>query len=493
MVTQGGETREMNSGVSWLHPATSARPEGIHWSGFAETEEANGRQWAWSLAGRCAVGTRAAGSLYYTIVVPAEGTSVQVQAGSKLVRTHRSSRPWQEFSGKLGLGPGDEAVFHSDRWNGNGAEVSALDTRQLALLFKHLRLVPERAEALPVKSRKICPYPFSKMEVYSPNFAPCCTWWLEEELAFEGNEGDPWNSGSAQALRASVLDGTYRFCKLDVCQAPLLESHELERSSEFDLPIAPENLAALREGKTEMPAGPSSVVVLADPRCNLACPSCRKELITGLMPQEEQQVAETKRLLDAYAPSLRSLVLASNGEVFFSPFLRERLREATRDRYPRLEQVEIISNGLLFDEKSWVQLQPGTSMIRKVRISIDAGNEPTYRAVRGGDWARLLRNLAWLAGLRREGRISSLRLNFVVRKENYSSLGDFFRMAEELGVDEIFVSRALPWTEAAFDFEHQDVISAGHPEHHELKQLWRGLTREPWPFRVLGNVTEALR
>jgi hypothetical protein len=475
---------------SWLAPREL--PAGFSWRGFSGVESGAGQTWAWSIAGESTLTFPACsgGTVRYTFVAPVAGTDVELFVGARRVRSIRTARPWQEISGKVdgAFGPEQPLRLTVSRWNGFPEPFAAGDGRALALNFKVLQFSAGAPAALPVKTNKVCPYPFSKMETYSPNFAPCCTWWLENDLQFEGNDGDPWNSGAAQALRRSVLNGTYEFCKLDVCKAPLLEREELERSAEFELPIAPENLAALRMGLTELPAGPGAAVVLADPRCNLACPSCRKELITQLTPQESEQLRETDRQLEQHRESLRVLVLASNGEVFYSPFLRLKLKEATRERYPNLDYVEIISNGILFDEKSLAQLQPGSDLIRKARISIDAGDADTYRVVRGGDWDRLQKNLKWLGGLRRTGRLNNFRLNFVTRKENFGSLPDFFTLAGELGVDEVFVSRALPWTGAGFAFDAQDIFRADHPSHGAFTELWGGLRERKWPFQILGNV-----
>lgn len=491
MLPQALKHRKLNSGWSWLEPGVAEREPSLAWSGFSHVEEESGRRWVWSLGSESSVSC-GGGAVYYTLVAPIIATFVAVSVGGHSLRTHHSSRAWQEFSGKAEVPPGAELVFQLSYQNESGDGFRPGDDRPLGLLFKHLRFVPASDEPAPVKSRKVCPYPFSKMEVYSPNFAPCCTWWLEEDLSFEGSDGEAWNSGAAQALRASVLDGSYRFCKLDVCEGPLLEMNELERSADFDLPIAPENLLALRAGKTEMPVGPASVVVLADPRCNLACPSCRKQQITELTAQESAQLKETERLLLAYGGSIRNIVLASNGEVFYSPFLRGQLKEATRIRFPMLSHIEIISNGILFDEKTYSQLLPGSESIRRVGLSMDAGNELVYRAVRGGDWSRLMKNLEWLSGMRASGRLDNLRLNFVLRKENLSSLREFFTLAAASGVDEVFISQVLPWSEASIDFHDQNIFRADHPLNGQARHLWRELTGKKLPFRVLGNVERAL-
>ncbi len=494
MGSTGGQTLE-NSAVNWLDLQHHSPHGELKWYGFSELETDADRTWSWSLSSACRLHLPAqAGSLYYTFIAPIINTGINLKLDGASVRFHQSNRPWQEFSGKLELpSPASTIEFCPDRFNGSPDRFAPADGRPLALQFKFLKFVPGRQSSPEIKTRKICPYPFSKMEVYSPKFAPCCTWWLKPELAFEGNEGDPWNSNAAKALRSSVLDGSYRFCKLDICQAPLMEMDELERAADLDLPIAAENLAALRKGETEMPAGPAAVVVLADPRCNLACPSCRKGMIQSLTESEKEQVDESARLLDQYADSIQSLVLASNGEVFFSPYLRGLLKNATSDRYPNLKSVEILSNGILFDEKSYESLRPGSLNIRKAHISIDAGNAETYAKIRGGDWQRLQRNLEWIKSLRKNGSIENFRLNFVIRKQNYKSLSDFFQLAESLKVDEVFLSQVLPWTEAALDYENENIFEKKHPEYPDLKELLSELESTAWPFLILGNANEALK
>ena len=172
--------------------------------------------------------------------------------------------------------------------------------------------------------------------------------------------------------------------------------------------------------------------------------------------------------------------MATNGEVFYSPYLRKKLSEATRENYPSLEGIEIVSNGLLCNERSWQELRPGTDNIRWVRISVDAGDSTDYGKVRGGNWNQLQANLQWLKALRHQKRIERFSLNFVVQKDNLNSLKSFFQMASELEADEIFLSPLLDWP-------HMKTSQMEISEFDRSREILQELLQKNWPFQVAGN------
>src|SRR5262249_28621025 len=157
----------------------------------------------------------------------------------------------------------------------------------------------------------------------------------------------------------------------------------------------------------------------ADPRCNLACPSCRSTKITKLDPYFERQVAHAERLLELYRKDVRSLKMAGNGEVFYSPFLRKLLKDISTETYPSLNRIHILTNGTYMTPDTFEKLRPGTDLIQSIAVSIDAGTAEVYRAVRGGDWDALVRNLEWVAGERQTGRFPEFGLSFTVRAANF--------------------------------------------------------------------------
>jgi MoaA/NifB/PqqE/SkfB family radical SAM enzyme len=301
---------------------------------------------------------------------------------------------------------------------------------------------------------------------------------------------DPWNGPAAQALRQSVLDGSYRYCHLDRCGTLLVPMEELRNhlTQPGELPISNANFRALEAGNTVLPEGPSAFTVMGDPRCNLACGSCRTDFIQQPTPAIDEAFHKTERLISLYGSNLRILKLAGDGEVFFSPGLRQILKGLTTAKLPKLEKVDILTNGLLFDADAMHSLKPGSEFIKSVNVSLDAGDEETYRKVRGGDWSRLLKNLRWMCGQRKAGRFDFLGLTYVLRAENFRSLPAFLNLAQELEVDEVYISQLFPWDRMGITFEQEAVHLPEHPLNTEYKDLWRAERSLPRHFRWRTNL-----
>lgn len=357
------------------------------------------------------------------------------------------------------------------------------DARDLGIRFTCLRVVDGSPSV-----KRICPYPFTKIELGRDSFVPCCETWLTDSyhaIKDKGVEESLWNGSKAQALRTSILDGSYRFCRRDRCGVYLWERDELDGlKGEFGLktevPMGKENLLALLNGIVEMPEGPTSVTYAVDPRCNLACPSCRSEKITKLDDHQIELVSQSHEVLDELSGSLLTLKLAGDGEVFFSKSMRELLKEAPK-KFKNLKSIRILSNGILCDERAWEALKPGSDLIRSVTVSIDAGDEQTYARVRGGDWDRLLKNLFWLGSLRRQKRLDEFVLTYVYRLDNLESMKSAAHLAREVGADRISFGPFAPWTRMAVkDYDRQNLLNKENPAHSRFAKIADELRKLPW-------------
>ncbi|MBI3555995.1 MAG: radical SAM protein [Deltaproteobacteria bacterium] len=304
-------------------------------------------------------------------------------------------------------------------------------------------------------------------------FTPCCADWFSEAYHFLEVGDDPWNGTQAQELRRRILQGDYRLCNRQTCNVPLATLEELKASPAYiaEAVLSREVLAAMEAGQVELPGGPSVISVTADPRCNLKCPSCRADHIHTVTPDEEKGLEKTEAFLRNHRESVR-LLKFGNGEVFFSPWLRRMLKGLSSEVYPHLEAVSILSNGLLADEHNFKLLEPGSKYIKRVNISVDAGNAPTYRKTRGGDWERLLKNLGWLAQQRRAGRFEWLALYFVTRKDNFESIPEFIELGRELGVDMAYFSAFFDrGSMSDGEYREQTVHLPLHPLHGRLAEI----------------------
>lgn len=236
----------------------------------------------------------------------------------------------------------------------------------------------------------------------------------------------------------------------------------------------------MKAGLPRMPDGPPAISVSVDPRCNLACPSCRKGPIRRVTTEQQAILDRVASLLESSRESLQTVRLAGYGEALFSPFLRQLLKGLSRERYPNLDFVFLLTNGLLMNEMSFEDLKPGSDHIRRIAVSIDAGNAEIYRKVRGGDWNVLMKNLEWASGLRKSGRLDDFSISFVARETNFSTIPEFVSLGRSLGVDRILFSQFQDWgVMSRAEYEREAIHLPGHPKHRELLALYRQFREEP--------------
>ncbi|MCB1884125.1 MAG: radical SAM protein [Geminicoccaceae bacterium] len=365
------------------------------------------------------------------------------------------------------------ASLHALR-RGERARAGASAKRALALLQNdlflqsiHRRATRPEADDEGLKER-FCRVPFENLET-APNGDAyfCCPAWLPVPI---GNieDGDVWNAPAAQDIRASIHDGSYRHCSRVHC--PKLSGGTLEAKAD----IKDRALAAVVAAKaTRLERKPKNVILSHDRSCNLACPSCR----TGLVLAGKAEQDRLNRLADETIFPLLSdakrLRLTGSGDPFGSAhfqYVLKNLHKAGNDAI----RLVLQTNGLLLTERLWNGLRL-EGRVDAVIVSADAADAATYAVVRrGGDFARLLRNLDFVASLRREGRIGSFRLDFVVQALNYREMPAFVRLARRLGCDGVKFQMLRSWgTFAADEYAGHDVGAPAHPAHGDFLAVLR--------------------
>ncbi|GAB6038256.1 hypothetical protein JCM15519_28150 [Fundidesulfovibrio butyratiphilus] len=219
----------------------------------------------------------------------------------------------------------------------------------------------------PVLSGFVCPNPFVYAELRPEGrIAPCC--YLEPfagDIRRDGLE-TVWNSPRAKALRASILDGSYRFCDPARCagmqkalaglrgetvarayQTP----YELMRASELD--AAGLGWLIRLDPRAPVPA-PSIVSLEDDPTCTLSCPSCRTAPLK-LDPGESLALSPIHQdLADRLDRAGGELWLCGAGDPFASPAYRNFLETFDPTARPRL-RLRIDTNADLLTPKMWAR------------------------------------------------------------------------------------------------------------------------------------------
>jgi radical SAM protein with 4Fe4S-binding SPASM domain len=191
----------------------------------------------------------------------------------------------------------------------------------------------------------------------------------------------------------------------------------------------------MHEG-TMVPPLPKALQMEITSACNLRCAMCLVRYrppvnkLTGAMPLDL-----FRRILDQ-VPALRQLTLQGLGEPLLCPDLLSMIRLATHRRI----RVGFNSNATLLSGRMAHDLV--AAGLDWLHVSLDGADASTFESIReGGDFARVLRNLAGLLDAKRSAGSSTpwVRVVFVAMRRNVDELPDLIRLVSDLGVDEVRV------------------------------------------------------
>jgi len=192
----------------------------------------------------------------------------------------------------------------------------------------------------------------------------------------------------------------------------------------------------------EMAVYPETLAVGYDSTCNLACSTCRDCI--HVAQGEEKEIANhiSEIIKEDYLKHCKFLIMAGDGEVFLSPAYRT----IYSDKQCNPPYIRILTNGMLFNEKTWTKFKHEKTGKIMLTVSIDAATKETYEKIRrNGNFDILKRNMEFASTLRKNGELRYFRLNFVVQRDNYQEMPLFVRWGKELHVDEIFFTKILNW------------------------------------------------
>jgi pyruvate-formate lyase-activating enzyme len=387
----------------------------------------------------------------------------------------------------LRAGRTDRAALHARK-------AVALDQSDLYAQQLVMRSAPDQGRALAETNAwladRFCPRPFEVLETRPNGEAnTCCEAWMPAAIGniASASADELWNSSRAQRIRQSVLDGDFRYCSRMFC--PKIVDRSLPRRAGLEDPV---HAAIVRERRTVLPQGPARVLLSHDRSCNLSCPSCRRHLIVADKAKQAELDELAENLVLPLLRDARLIKITGSGDPFGSNHFRHVLKRLNRREFPNLS-LQIQTNGQLLDRRAWDDLELA-GLVESVWISIDAARPATYeRLRRGGSFSRLVRNLEFVAGLRRERQIRSFQLDAVVQAANLDELREIVDLGLRLGADRVSFQRIRNWgTFTAAEFADHDVASPGHPRFADLCAVLRDL-RRAGPRVDLGNLASLAR
>ncbi|HEY3910953.1 MAG TPA: radical SAM protein [Stellaceae bacterium] len=177
-------------------------------------------------------------------------------------------------------------------------------------------------------------------------------------------------------------------------------------------------------------------------RCNLLCTTCPRTF-EALEPPGDMSWELFTRIVDQF-PRIARVVLHGVGE----PMMVRTLPRMIRYLKDRGSYVLFNSNGTLLTRRKGRELIEAG--LDELRLSLDAAEPQAFKLVRGRDmFARILRNIRAFCALQQELGAATPRLSLWLTglKETIDQLGDFVRLAHDLGIPEVYLQRLVYFPE----------------------------------------------
>ncbi len=306
----------------------------------------------------------------------------------------------------------------------------------------------------------LCHYPYTSIQINEQgDVHPCCHPWCSS-FSF-GNIlsqpfGEIWNGQRAQEFRKQFRDDNYKYCRLDTCIN------------------APE-----RKFKTDLTAEkyPEVIALSYDRICNVQCIFCR----TCSLKQDLTKFDET---IDNWLPEVfknaQRVSLSGVGEALASPHTRKLMSKIAK-LYPNIK-FDILTNGMLMDEKNLSELGI-LNNLGVIRFSIHAVKKSTYnKLVKLGNFDRVMKNIQYIAELKKQGKIDQLEFRFVINAFNYKEMVKFAQTAKKFGANITFLN-LLENDDTKELFKKLNVLNPKHKEYNNfIKIIQNPIFRENFIF-----------
>ncbi|MDO9123911.1 MAG: radical SAM protein [Deltaproteobacteria bacterium] len=175
--------------------------------------------------------------------------------------------------------------------------------------------------------------------------------------------------------------------------------------------------------------------------CNLRCQHCYQD---DFSKQKDLDWTRLKRVADNLLTTIKewdqtACIHLTGGEPLLKPELFPLLDHL--DQNPVVEELGIITNGLLFDQ-GFVKRLSAFPKLKKIKISLDGADEETNDSIRGEKtFERVIKNIPLI---KRENQFEIIFM-FTVMKRNFRGLPSFFKLSQNLGINGFIIERFIPW------------------------------------------------
>ena len=267
---------------------------------------------------------------------------------------------------------------------------------------------------------RVCDAIFEKIEIDNDGESYFCCEARVKRFSignvFKNDFEKVWNSEIAVKIREEALKGKYPYCNAKVCHKLVNNPQEHFREQEEHF-------------KPIMEKYPKQISFPIDQDCNAKCIFCRDKIVVA---SEEELSNLRKKLHKIYLPMCKDveyLTVNNLGDAFSSRFSREFMKEVSAV-YPNIKFI-IMTNGIAATKETIQELNL-EGRIKEFDISINAVKSKTHKKIfRNNGFNFLLKNLEYIAELKKNNKIENLNFNFVICKYNWKEMKAFIKFARK--------------------------------------------------------------
>jgi pyruvate-formate lyase-activating enzyme len=316
------------------------------------------------------------------------------------------------------------------------------------------------------KFEGFCDQPFKGMEILGGGRCfVCCPAWVRLCVGNIRQRSlvEVFNDNKAYAVRQSILDGDYKYCRAEYCS--ILGAGTLHKDT-----TGFEELIQQHHDRTLQPA---RLTLMYDRSCMLVCPACRPHRI---MVSGGPQMRKNRRIhqatMDYVYNAEHELLLTAmgSGDPFASRLMRNMLLHDWSDK-PNIRFC-LHTNGQMLTEQMWKILGETAEHVDEVLVSVDAGDAEQYAKTRGGSWPLLLENLEGIGERRRTGKLRVFRVNLIVQRANFRGMVDYVKLAKRVHVDTAAFFKLRDhntWTPQGY--QNRCIWRPKHPHYQEFLKI----------------------
>ena len=191
---------------------------------------------------------------------------------------------------------------------------------------------------------------------------------------------------------------------------------------------------------------PITISVEPTTACNLRCPECPSGLRAFTRPTGNLKEDFFRDMLAELAPTLSYLIFYFQGEPYINPKFLEMVKHANQRG---IYTITSTNGHFLNDENARATIESG---LDRLIISVDGTTQEVYEQYRKeGKLENVLRGASNVVKWKRElkSQTPHIIFQFLVVKPNEHQIPDIYKLAEEIGVDEVKLKTAQ-----VYDYEN---------------------------------------